>query len=522
MPRHPDNSRRSFLKSITQIAFGAYAGSRACRVFAQRTQAPGDRPAITSGAAVGEVTQDGAVLWSRTNRAAKMLVEVSSDQTFANAQRIAGPDALATSDFTAKLQLQGLAPESEVFYRVYFQDLAGRGRLSEPVEGRLRTAPSVPQDIRFLWSGDTAGQGFGIDESRGGMLTYETMRRLQPDFFVHSGDTCYADGPFPKNITLDDGSTWSNLTTEATSKVAETLAEFRANHRYNLLDEHVRRFNADVPIFVQWDDHETTNNWYPGEQLDERYNVKSASLLAARAKQAFFEYYPIPSSTAAPQQVHRVVHYGPLLDLFFLDMRTFRGPNTKNDQVVAGPQTRFLGEEQLSWLRTQLAASNATWKVICSDMPLGMIVGDGKNFENSSNGDGPPRGRELEIAGLLRFIKQQSIQNTVWITADVHHAASHYYDPNAAVFNDFLPFWEFVSGPIHAGTFGPSKMDNTFGPQVRFRSLPDGMQQNRPPSDGLQFFGMIGIDGATRALTVTHYNRAGDTLWNKTLDAKLT
>ena len=55
---------------------------------------------------------------------------------------------------------------------------------------------------------------------------------------------------------------WRNLVTEEKSKVAETLDEFRGNYRYNLLDEHVRRFNAEVPQYVQWDDHEVTNNWF--------------------------------------------------------------------------------------------------------------------------------------------------------------------------------------------------------------------------------------------------------------------
>jgi alkaline phosphatase D len=49
-------------------------------------------------------------------------------------------------------------------------------------------------------------------------------------------------------------------------------------------------------------------------------------------------------------------------------------------------------------------------------------------------------GRELEIADLLSFIKQSSIANTVWFTADVHYAAAHFYDPNQAKFQDFEPF----------------------------------------------------------------------------------
>jgi alkaline phosphatase D len=37
-----------------------------------------------------------------------------------------------------------------------------------------------------------------------------------------------------------------------------------------------------------------------------------------------------------------------------------------------------------------------------------------------ANGDGPALGRELEVADLIRFIKNKNIQNIVWLTADVH------------------------------------------------------------------------------------------------------
>ena len=60
----------------------------------------------------------------------------------------------------------------------------------------------------------------------------------------------------------------------------------------------------------------------------------------------------------------------------------------------------------------------------------------------------------------------------MWLTADVHYAAAHYYNPDKAQFQEFDPFWEFVSGPLHAGTFGPNELDNTFGPEVKFIKAP--------------------------------------------------
>jgi alkaline phosphatase D len=108
------------------------------------------------------------------------------------------------------------------------------------------------------------------------------------------------------------------------------------------------------------------------------------------------------------------------------------------------------------------------------------------------------------------------VQNVVWITADVHYCAAHYYDPGRAVFQDFEPFWEFVAGPLNAGTFGPNAIDATFGPQLRFQKV--APTANQPPSAGLQFFGHVTVDAATEALTVRLKDLSGATLFQVTLD----
>jgi alkaline phosphatase D len=148
-------------------------------------------------------------------------------------------------------------------------------------------------------------------------------------------------------------------------------------------------------------------------------------------------------------------------------------------------------------------------------MPIGLVVPDGKiNFENLANGDGPALGRELELADLLRFIFSKNIKNVVWLTADVHYAAAHYYNPNKAQFTNFKPFWEFVAGPLNSGTFGPNKLDNTFGPEVKFQSVSLEMKQNRSPKEGLQFFGTVKIDAKTQVMTVTLHNIEGKSLYS--------
>lgn len=509
-------SRRSILRGSV-IAGGAWCLAEAASGQTVRT----DKPLISHGVQSGDPDSNGAILWARADRAARLIIEVDGSDRFADPLRIAAPDVLEDSDFTARVRAGGLPPGREFFFRITPFDLLDGKSLGEPAIGRFRTAPAVRRDISFVWSGDCAGQGWGIDRARGGMAIFETMRRLAPDFFLHCGDVVYADVPLPEVIDLPDGTVWRNVMTPEKAKVAETLDEFRGQYKYNLLDDNLRRFAAEVPIVAIWDDHEVLNNWYPAEFIDDaRYSVKSVPLLAARARRAFAEYVPMAASGGSLSDgMYRVLRYGPLLDVFLLDCRAFRAANGPNREAVAGPPSAFLGERQCEWLKRELLASGARWKILACSQPIGVVIGDGPGtFDGIANADdGRALGRELEIADLLRFMKANRIRNTVWLTADVHYTAAHYYDPGRARTTDFEPFWEFVSGPLHAGTFGPRSLDGTFGPQLLFQRSADG-GINLSPALGRQFFGLVTIDGERESLAVSLRDAAGREHYRVDLD----
>ncbi|MEO6213058.1 MAG: alkaline phosphatase D family protein [Vicinamibacterales bacterium] len=518
--------RRTFFRQ--SIAAGAFAVVRpAARLASSHpsSQAPAivtsdaARLELPQGVASGDVTAGRAVIWSRADRAARMFVEYSTTERFANPLRVPGPAALETSDFTARVILTGLPAGQRIFYRVLFQDLADIRSWSLPAPGSFSTPPSGerPRDVTIAWSADTVGQGWGINPEWGGLRLYETMRAVQPDVFIHCGDTIYADQPLAAEVKLDDGTGWKNIVTEAKSKAAETLDEFRGNYKYNLLDGHMRRFNAEVSQVVMWDDHEVRDNWYWERDLslDQRYQMKSMALLAARGRRAFLDYQPLDVSGDDPDRISRTIPYGPGIEIFALDLRSYRGANSENRQTILDPTAALLGASQLNTLKTRLAASRATWKIVASDLPIGVVVRDTPVYEAFSNGHpGAPLGRELEIADLLRFIRDRNIRNVVWITADVHYCAAHHYHPTRATFTEFDPFWEFVAGPLNAGTFAPNEMDATFGPEVKFTGTSKTTKPNRPPSEGLQFFGTMTVSARTRAMTVTLRNMAGTVLYS--------
>lgn len=506
--------RRDLLKQGMILSGGLVLPGAAPAVLASGRM----RPQAPLGVMSGDVNGDRAMIWSSADRLARMVVEWSEDASFRHRQRIDGPLATPATGLTAKLDLAGLSADRAIFYRVAFQDPEDPRLIGAWTTGRLRTAPARGRSVRFTFAGDEAGQGFGINPDIGGYRIYEAMRGKAPDFFIHQGDQIYADGPLKPEVQLADGGLWRNLMTDAKSRVSQTLDDFRGAYAYNLLDENKRRFLAEVPMHVQWDDHEVRNNWYPGKVLPA--GGLSMEELLGNARQALQEYNPIRMSGVGPA-LYRSFRHGPLLEVFLLDARSARTANRD------GGGARLFGPAQVAWLQAALLRSTATWKLIASDIPLSLTVPDLNRdmpkgaVEGLANGlPGPPGGREGELASLLSFLRRQRIRNTVWISADVHYAAAIRYDPARAAFADFDPFWEFVAGPINAGTgtLAGNPLDPTFGPEVEFKAVPDTIVDPSPRS-GLQFFGMGEIDAASRTLAVSLHDLDGRELFRKELDA---
>src|SRR5690242_5047729 len=111
----------------------------------------------------------------------------------------------------------------------------------------------------------------------------------------------------------------------------------------------------------------------------------------------------------------------------------------------------MLGAAQAKWFADTLARSTARWKIVACDQPLALAIADGPNdsrFEGFGNAPGPPIGREVELACVLAELATRSVRDVVWVTADVHYAAAHHFDPVRGAGTKFEPFWEFVAGPI--------------------------------------------------------------------------
>lgn len=140
-------------------------------------------PVMAQGIQLGDLAPGRAMVWSRSDRPARMMVEYAFNPDFSDSVVVRGPYALEQTDFTARQDLVDLPDGKEVYVKVWFEDLTNAREKSEPVAGRFRTI-GKHDSIRFVWGGDTAGQGWGINESFGG----EDLRNHAPGAaaFLHS------------------------------------------------------------------------------------------------------------------------------------------------------------------------------------------------------------------------------------------------------------------------------------------------------------------------------------------------
>ena len=141
--------RRTFIGN----AFGGVLAVSAPRITAF-SQAPAIvtsdqvRPRIDYGVGAGDPNGSRAIVWAHVDRPARMTVEYTTTESFSNARRVRGPLATPDTGLTARVAVADLRPGQAVFYRVRFEDPCDPRVVSEPVVGRLRTAPAADRPVR--------------------------------------------------------------------------------------------------------------------------------------------------------------------------------------------------------------------------------------------------------------------------------------------------------------------------------------------------------------------------------------
>ncbi len=92
-------------------------------------------------------------------------------------------------DFTTQIRLDKLEPAAAYELRI---ESRKKGLAGQMLEGSFRTPPPEDDSAKVVFTVVT-GQGNNGQDSRNGFRIYPQMRKLNPDFFVNTGDILYYD-----------------------------------------------------------------------------------------------------------------------------------------------------------------------------------------------------------------------------------------------------------------------------------------------------------------------------------------
>ncbi len=441
--------RREFLaKGSATVAF--LAAFQLGRADAKSGGNPGKSFArFTYGVASGDPLPDRVIIWTRVNATpndtpgsgvggtVNGIWEVALDPKFRRVVAKGPFRTTADQDHTVKIDVYGLRPFTEYFYRFH-----AKGATS-PV-GRTLTAPpagSSPKSVRF---GMVSCSNF----EAGYFTAYRHLaEREDIDFILHLGDYIYeyANGEYGP-----DGFAGVTRAHDPATEII-TLADYRRRHACYKADGDLRQLHAAHPFIATWDDHESANNaWRDGAENHTELAEGLWSVRKSQAIKAYFEWMPVrpPAGTGSTGEVlpiYRRFAFGDLVDLLMLDLRQYRSVQPASPADVAGindPAGTILGPQQTQWLQANLLGSTAKWRLLGNSVQIAPIIvipaflppqtqallqaffGVPAGLAtpvplNVDSWDGYNASR-IAILGLIAGATGRPVPNCVFLTGDIH------------------------------------------------------------------------------------------------------
>ncbi|MDP2025602.1 alkaline phosphatase [Sulfuriferula sp.] len=404
--------------------------------------------ALANGVASGDVTQNSAWLWARSDTAGLMTFEVATDAAFANVVNTFNA-AVVDPMQPVKGVVNGLAAGQQYYYRATDATLSS-------FNGSFRTAAAA---------GSHNGLRFGVTgDWRGELAPYPAIKNVASrdlDFMVKHGDTIYAErysGP--------------------AQPTASTLTDYRDRHnevlstRYGMNTWQDAR--ASTAVFASIDDHEVVNDFAGGAAVGSGYYNDTQRY--QDGTQAFREYMPIADTNYVgtgdarfdgKPNLYRAQQFGDDALMILTDARSFRDAELAVWNGTPGDAARFLtesatqdrtmlGRTQLDQVKADLSQAQqdgVTWKFLHIAEPT-------QNLGLAAAGD-RYEGYARERTELLSYIKNEGIDNVVFVTADIHGTLVNNLTYSLDGVNQIeSSAWEISTGAVaFEQPFGPTVVD---------------------------------------------------------------
>ena len=475
------------------------------------------------GVASGEPSADGLVLWTRLapqpladdglggmpDRTVPVEWEIATDEQFRTVVRRGTEDATRSGAHSVHVELDGLAPGAEYFYR-----FRAAGHVSPA--GRTRTAPAGGAGDSEL----TMCFVSCAEYEHGYFTVYRRLAEDHPDLVLHLGDYIYeykpGGYPVPSGIARDH-----------VGPEAHTLASYRQRYAQYKTDHDLQAAHATAPWVVVLDDHEVDNNW--ADMYYEKPERPQPNFPARRAAafRAYYENMPLRRSAAprgADMPLYRRLKWGELATFHMLDTRQYRddqacGDGAKSCPDRLAPTRTITGAEQQRWLLDGLRKSRARWDVLGQQVFFSQLDEQPGAAEknNLDVWDGYAADRDRVIAGWMAA----RVRNPVVLTGDVHSAwaadiKQRWNDPAAPTVGTELVTTSITSGGDGSETRPTTDAVLRENPHLRFFNNRRGYVRTHITPDrihadfvGLAYVSRPGAAAETKASFVVEDGRPG-------------
>ncbi|MGC1303423.1 MAG: alkaline phosphatase D family protein, partial [Caulobacteraceae bacterium] len=267
------------------------------------------------GVASGDPLADRAIFWTRVTPSAPrphfpVRLEISETADFAHILSTAGASAEAERDYTIKIDVLGLKPGRDYWYRFSAE------KAVSPV-GRTRTLPAGHVDKLALAFVTCALHPNGYFNA------YDHIARSEDlDAVVELGDYIYEYGAAADDFGMENGRRLRRIPEPPHDLVS--LSDYRTRYAQYRRDPDLQAAHARAPWICVWDDHEIANDTWKGGA--ENHNDKTEGAFEDRktaAMRAYFEWMPIrePKLGRAAEAIWRSFDFGDLASLTMLETR---------------------------------------------------------------------------------------------------------------------------------------------------------------------------------------------------------
>ena len=372
-----------FMLSMSFLAIIAKAQLPA-NMYADSAHAP-----FYYGVCSGDPSDSSLVIWTHISPDpdslnVSLIWQIATDTSFSSILQSGTMQTDSLADYTAKIDVNGLAPGSTYYYR--FLDFNGNnsiwGRGKTLPNGNINSAKIAAMSCSSIFSG-----------------FFNAYRRIAErddlQLIIHLGDYIYDFVDADEQVRVP-----SPYPVDCASR-----ADWIERHKYYLLDPDLREARRMQTWYAYWDNHDIDSD-------------------SVYVKEIFRRWLPIRETPEVAQNLlYRSLEIGNLADLSMLDVESLR-----NIDTFPNGQYNLMGNQQFEWATQTLKNSNTRWHLMGSQKMAGgwytrgidpsllnLVPNDGDVFDNGSwDGFTETRNR------LFDTISVYNIDNCLMLSGDAH------------------------------------------------------------------------------------------------------